>query len=214
VQFAELDLKKLRGSEWSKLRDNVAQFTSLDTMQLLDQGLSGARRFERISGAPNDLTVALYANLQSEVRQILTGVVDTREFLLKTDGSSVEPSITLHQIRITLSYFLKPSFAPFNDASVLCTIGSEKDLFLFALLSFLSRHPTNRLERCPECNRIFVRIRKQRYCDKKCVNRVNARTYRQTSKGGQKNRARAAAHYEKKVRVRSPNARIKRRSSS
>lgn len=201
VRFAETDFDKLDAGEWVSLKDQVAAFTSMDRFQKLNQDLSGEHLFDRRSGKPLEETREKFNSLQQDVRDVLYAVVDARHLLAGKKQDDESASVTLPPIRISASYFLRPSDPPFTDHNDLCAMGSERDMFLFGLLHYLSTEPTNRLNRCPECRRLFVRVRKRLYCSRKCVNRVNARTWRQTPEGKRKNRARVAAHYEKSQRA-------------
>lgn len=201
ARFAEMKLEKLDAKGWTDLRDEVAAFTSLDRFQKLDQGLSGTQAFDRRSGKPPKEIYDTFVPLQAQVRDVLYSVVDMRDLLAEKQTQKEVASVPIPAIPISARYFLRPSNPPFTDRNELCILGSERDIFLFTLLDLLASEPTNRLKRCPECQKMFVRVRKQLYCSRKCVNRVNARTWRQTPEGRTKNRARVATHYKNKQRA-------------
>lgn len=79
-----------------------------------------------------------------------------------------------------------------------------------ALLLLVMNHPTrSRLRCCPECSAVFLRIRKQRYCTRRCVNRANMRTWLKDRRGKASHRASSKRSYEKRIRTRlNPNLKI------
>ena len=44
---------------------------------------------------------------------------------------------------------------------------------------------TQKIRRCPECSDLFLKIRKQKYCSRTCVNRVNKRDWREAQRRAQ-----------------------------
>lgn len=67
---------------------------------------------------------------------------------------------------------LKKSIAAALDklpASLLVAAASELVEVVFARL--------RQVRQCPECDKIFIRVRKQRYCSRLCVGRKNTRDF-------------------------------------
>ncbi|HET6268381.1 MAG TPA: hypothetical protein VFG11_11735 [Acidobacteriota bacterium] len=66
--------------------------------------------------------------------------------------------------------------------TLLLASGPTDVITLLVLHYLLSCEPANRLLRCPECGKIFYRIRKQAYCSRACTNRVLFRRWQQSKK--------------------------------
>ena len=203
VRFSEMKLDELDARGWLNLRNEIAVF-GLDTFQRIDQKLSGPGGFDRRTRLPHEETKAAIESVQKDVHKVMYALVEVRELF---QGKQQE--ITLPPIKLSpdCSFHLSPFTSP--DHNILHMLGPERDVFLFSLLSMLPNLPRDILQRCPECPKIFVRVRKQRYCSRQCVNRVNARKWRNTAEGKRKNRERAAEGYQKRrarVRAKRKNA--------
>ena len=69
-----------------------------------------------------------------------------------------------------------------------------------ALLLLIVHHPTrSRLRSCPECRAVFLRIRKQRYCSRRCVNRANMRAWLRVQAGKKSHQASSRRSYARRV---------------
>jgi hypothetical protein len=77
------------------------------------------------------------------------------------------------------------------------------------LLLFAKTPAVSRLRMCPECCTVFLRVRKQQYCSRVCVNKANMRAWLKTPKGKASQRASSRRTYEKRVRGRHPLAKIR-----
>ena len=77
-----------------------------------------------------------------------------------------------------VQYGLIPAPPPFATRNALFAAGSTRDTFLLTLFFLLAREPTDKIRMCPECHALFLRVRKQQYCSRRCVKRVNMRTWR------------------------------------
>jgi hypothetical protein len=66
--------------------------------------------------------------------------------------------------------------------TLLLASGPTDVMTLFVLHYLASCEPANRLLRCPECGKIFYRIRKQTYCSRACTNRVLFRRWQHSKK--------------------------------
>jgi hypothetical protein len=60
---------------------------------------------------------------------------------------------------------------------VLVTTGAARDVFLMKLFFLMLQHGCANIKSCPECGRLFWRVRRQKYCSRTCVNRVNMREW-------------------------------------
>ena len=59
-----------------------------------------------------------------------------------------------------------------DGRSCLVATGPALDVFRFLCYILLSMEPSNRILRCPECQTIFYRVRRQQYCSPACTNKV------------------------------------------
>src|SRR5919197_2968064 len=114
------------------------------------------------------------------------------------EGVRVSPSPALIPICLDLLNFgYVPSLAGRNMLEV---SGTTQNVFLVVLYVLLSREPTDRILRCPECQTVFYRIRKQQYCSRPCVHRAAVRKWRRTETGQQYERRRSRSRYEARVK--------------
>ena len=62
--------------------------------------------------------------------------------------------------------------------------GGTRDVAIFAAVMLLTKPDRPPIGICPEddCGRLFVRVRRQQYCSRRCVNRANARDRRAKAK--------------------------------
>jgi endogenous inhibitor of DNA gyrase (YacG/DUF329 family) len=68
------------------------------------------------------------------------------------------------------------------------------------------------VRRCPECQTVFYRVRKQQYCSRRCTNRANMRQWRQTEKGKTRESDLNHRRYQSRVkRTGSPKVKVARR---
>ena len=58
-------------------------------------------------------------------------------------------------------------------------MGNAPDMFLIRLAYLLNQQTAERILTCPECKKHFLKIRKQKYCSRTCVNRANKRDWRE-----------------------------------
>jgi hypothetical protein len=56
-------------------------------------------------------------------------------------------------------------------------------MFLMKLLLLLNEQSLDNVSDCPECGKIFYRIRRQKYCSPKCTNTATVRAYRKSETG-------------------------------
>ena len=67
---------------------------------------------------------------------------------------------------------------PRGDQSIWLLGAGVRDAFLLLLFLALTQTTNKQIRRCPECQRIFRAVGKQRYCDRRCTNRASQRTWR------------------------------------
>jgi hypothetical protein len=90
--------------------------------------------------------------------------------------------------------------------------GSLMEMFSIAILLALFSEGTSRITQCPECRLAFFRIRKQKYCSKRCINRVSRRTWLRNPANREKEAEWAHERYRRRVRKKTgPKAVVRRR---
>lgn len=98
-----------------------------------------------------------------------------------------------------LSFDVLPGPAP--SWAAISVQGEAPSLVAFAATLELASGG-GRLRRCAECNTCFVRVRRQKYCSRRCTDKANKRAYLKTARGKATNREAARRHYQKKIRSR------------
>jgi hypothetical protein len=162
VKFAGMDLDHLRDGDWLNLREDLQSFVSVD--QFMIEGPS-----------PHEYTTDEIRALQRELRQVLEDLVAKRE------PSGNHWPLTQYTKLIDLGRLalgvtpLDPLGMPGHN--MLRAQAPARNVFFLHLWFLLGQEPTGRILRCPECGTIFYRVRGQRYCTRRCVNRVNRRDW-------------------------------------
>jgi hypothetical protein len=163
VKFAGMDLDHLRDGDWLNLREDLQTFVSVD--QFIIEGPS-----------PHEYTVDEIRALQQELQQVLGDLVAKRE------PSGNHWPLTQYTKLIDLKDLalgvtpLDPLGMPGHN--MLRAQAPARNVFFLHLFLLLCQQPTGRILRCPECGTIFFRVKGQRYCTRRCVNRVNQRDMR------------------------------------
>lgn len=182
VNFAQRDLSALREGDWLNLYDDLDRFCGLGVTMLL-----GAH--ERIittpQAPPGGLTRDAVRALQVETQRVLETVADWNANPAQpVPGAAaarggVAASVTLRGIR---AVWVPP------PVGALMFEGAAGDMVCVRLFLILSDGDhAARVLRCPAvpCRRLFLRVRRQRYCSRKCVNRANARAKRAHDRAAQ-----------------------------
>jgi hypothetical protein len=163
VKFAGMDLDHLRDGDWLNLREDLQTFVSVD--QFIIEG-----------PPPHEYTVDEIRALQQELQQVLGDLVAKRE------PSGNHWPLTQYTKLIDLKDLalgvtpLDPLGMPGHN--MLRAQAPARNVFFLHLFLLLCQQPTGRILRCPECGTIFFRVKGQRYCTRRCVNRVNQRDMR------------------------------------
>ncbi|MGI8784620.1 MAG: hypothetical protein ACR2L2_13330 [Acidobacteriota bacterium] len=171
IDFAERKFLATTNKEWAELKDDLWQFLAGD-------GLSAIQFW---ADKTTDLDLLEIQILQGKTRLLLRQVPKNRV----EEGSTVQtPQIVIGE----LSYILVPSTRrllahpsgrPVGSGSSVWVSGRLSDAFLVTLLFLLSNEEsTDRIMRCLECGRIFLRVRRQEFCTAKCADRANKRRWR------------------------------------
>ena len=113
---------------------------------------------------PPAMTDAELVALQGEVQQILAGLVG--------DWEPTEHGGPLGLTRVTVSKQLIPHDQ--SDRSFVWVTGAPRDVYLEYLFHLAIHVGVDRIRRCPapDCGRLFIRERRQKYCTRECTNRA------------------------------------------
>ena len=204
VALATMDLDKARPGDWSNLRDDLGAFFGL-TRQNFNQEFN-----VRTPGAwlpipmssPGTMSDQDLRQLQMETRKILEYVSAPRPAGQK--GAQAGPRFCNQTIE------KRPYLTDEGGLAYLIT-GEPHELFLEVLFKlFEQAGSVSPVLRCPECDDLFYRVRKQRYCTRRCVSKANWRTYMKTDAGKTAKR-RADKKRRKKVAERKRAAQTKGR---
>jgi hypothetical protein len=189
VQFATLDLDRLREGDWLNLRDDFRDF------------LAG----HRPEGAP------LSIDYSEEVVRALQR--DVRTLLRQLAGQSTDLNAPL-EVRFKLDVFWMRENNQ-DRKSLLVVNGSFRDRVLWTLSHLIGDAPTDAIRACPECGTLFYRVRKQQYCSPRCVKRVAMRQWRKTEAGKAYERHRSRERYVTQTKGRTlPQVKVGRRPRS
>lgn len=178
IDFAQMDLRSLKKEKWASLRVQLSMF------------LAGERDIAKghILFSTSDIqdadTPSIF-RLQLETRELLQQLVRNRNV---TAGGELRVS----QVRVDgLDCVIVPALDSFDwktdtrlcvGRNQLWISGPPRDAFLMTLLLLLVNESTDRIRVCPECERIFLRIRRQEFCSSRCVDRRNKRQWRSERK--------------------------------
>jgi hypothetical protein len=171
LRFSQLDVLSLRPYELIQLRGQFAGFFGRRGEDMTP----GVRAFGFMAipleqPLPQEFTKEQFTSLQKETLR-----------LLREGGGRVPISTEV----LTISLPLQGGIPRFTQM-----IGATRDMFLLTCALLLVRPEiASRLRRCPapharppgqQCNKLFLRIKKQQYCSKTCANRVS----KQKERGG------------------------------
>jgi hypothetical protein len=223
VWFAHKDLNtgRMRPGDWLNLQDDINEFLTLQGSHKPQQ-LAKRKR----AGTPQDMSDiphggiiarppegSVFPHLSEDEVKVLQR--DTL-IILYTIVNAPSPILTRHMdtswspasieflfdipTRVTLIRQEpppEPQGSPWRN--LLGIRGTARDMFRLVLCLVLMLESTDRILPCPECKKLFYRIRRQEYCSRACVNRANVRKWRATEEGKQQEAKRARAKYERKV---------------
>jgi hypothetical protein len=172
IQFAQSDLNRMRRGDLINLKEDMQEFicpaarVSFSELRGVMAFVSGNRLIDKLS---LDECMAI----QTEMKGILDVWVRAQS---NPEGGSAAPSVKIEGDEIILG---------FVPGSRCLTVAGPPSPHLFGIiLNFLLwNEPANRILRCPVCEKIFYRNRKQQYCSRTCTNRANVQNWR-TKQGG------------------------------
>src|SRR5262249_47283525 len=168
VRFAGANLPELRPGDFLNLRDDLTSFFARPGEDM--RGPVGEIVTPSKRPRPAEYELEDFQALQKDVRAILNELISGRD-----EAMPAAPTRRLEQLEFTS--FSSPRM---KNRSVLWARGSTRDTFLFRLFLLLAKEPITRVLRCKaeDCNRLFIRKRKQEFCSTRCTNRHYMKDYR------------------------------------
>jgi hypothetical protein len=193
VAFAQLDLDTLSAGDWLNLREALSRFvymmpgwgaptkpiTALDVaggradlfQPMLSLGLLGI-----VPDAEDAEVVHPFSTWA--VEDVRTLQADTLAWLQSFTAPIVPGEGFLpHALPLSGKVSLSPHGPHVH------VIAPVRMLFFWYLLWLLLAEPPDRIQRCPECETIFYRVKKQAYCSRACGNRATQRRWRERHAG-------------------------------
>jgi hypothetical protein len=213
IQFIQMDIPHLRDGDRLNLNEDLLTFLFPDTATEPFAGdLADSAAFPHDD--PNQLSVNDLVTLQREVLEVLRGLVKLRERPTRDEPEPLSALVLLNsQLQVTPGLAVFPRHGDTRVSTFF--VGPFRDAFLMQLMTTLIQLPLDTVRRCPECEAIFYRIRKQRYCSRTCTNRANMREWRKTPKGRARKSDLNHSRYQARVRhTSSPKAKVARRPRS
>jgi hypothetical protein len=199
VKFAQTDFPSIREGDWLNLIEDFAAFL------MPSQTMAMSVRHDNPGETVLDSRPQAEA-LQKKAYALLSDLVDIRDGRKKRSD----------RWPINFDILVQP---PIIEGSrtryYLCAQGKEHDIFLLRVFLLLIREPTNRVLRCDaaDCDRIFYRVRKQKFCSQRCQSRDFMRRFRNPDEESERNHKRYENRMKKKLGQKTRVARRPRRAS-
>jgi hypothetical protein len=190
VRFAEERLDHYRPGDWLNLRDDLSGFFGT----LLVGGVRILLEVGSLMAAAKDLPEAKIREVQAQVAVFLKSLATEKvgEMTFTIDGVPAKGTArwwTTRDVTMTVKW----TFERWPTV----TTATLREAMLLRLIFLVARHGQEDIKACPECGRLFWRVRRQLYCSRTCVNRVNMRTWKATRKGKAWRRRQAKPHSKK-----------------
>jgi hypothetical protein len=196
VEFAQMDLAKLKtAAAWRTLQEDFDAFLEGRPEQPTPVAAFGGIRTSRYGATPLAELASVpsrprreevlqqtqeYAKaLQLTVRRFLVSYLDARR--QREGGASTRTPLPGIRLKEDATLRLFPVRIRKGWINVLEFWGP--DAFLVTLVFLLKQAGPDRLRRCPGCPRMFFRVRRQRYCSRRCMTRESVRAWRLRAKG-------------------------------
>ena len=190
IRFAKKELERLSHDNEAKigdvtdpgfkeLREQLTQFLTQDPGRIYERSRKTWGIVPTLAGdvkrAVNELSFKTLKELHRETKRFLLYALEEIDEVRATVPQTLTASLTL-----TVSLWF-PKRARF----LFMQTQSLSDVFLLVLHLLIVRGAEEQLRRCanPKCNEIFVRVRKKKFCSKKCTNAANQRTHRARTAG-------------------------------
>jgi len=198
VRFANADLHQFREGDWLNLLDDLAAFARWTRLS----GPMNLRLAAIDEPGPRAHEPTLFIGLQQAIRNLLRRVAESQSVLSRPPVQSGGFDL-VKDVAVSVE-------ARRGETPALVFLGGFLNLlFIKAAVVLATEASAGRLRLCPECESLFLRVRKQQYCSRRCVNRANMRTWLKSKRGKASHRASSTRSYDKRKRARtSPNVTV------
>ena len=168
VNFAQADLKAMRPGDKMNLRDDLYLFAhAIPYSSNEDLEVKAGDVFLSRKIAAREMSDEQLAKIQAEFFRILQGI------------SMPAPRSRFAKVGTLPTLDFCVGEGDDKRAIIFAFSGDPRDVLLYRLIRLLeSSANTRRLQLCPECGRIFLKVKRQKYCSQKCANRAYMREYR------------------------------------
>jgi hypothetical protein len=210
VRLVTADFDRFREGDWLNLREDLKQFLELDILGLTFQPLD-SMPVPDVSGPEGMM----------ELRSTLASLIYPFAESQSSGVPAAAHSARLKEYAGFQSEYAIPADALFAIKSKqgerpTLKLSADHRALIFLKAAFVllvaNGPEASRVRLCPECGSLFIRVRKQLYCSRKCVNRVNMRRWLADLKGRESHRRSSRKTYERAVvRRTGPNVKVSRR---
>src|SRR5262245_7218826 len=142
VEFATMDLDRLRAGDWLNLQDDLKRF--LQTIL----GPKGGILTMNPGRAADRLSSQQIRELQLDTKRVL-------QTLLETKAPEVDYSKEFPGFKLTDRFRIEGTFAVVSaadqDRNVMVMFGGIRDRLLFTFMYELSQASTSQIKKCPRC---------------------------------------------------------------
>jgi hypothetical protein len=167
VDFAQADLKVMRAGDKLNLREDLFSFADA-IVYSPDLKPKAATAVLTCPASPEGISDKALEKAQAEFMQIFRGVT-----LLQTGAPGPQYVARMPDVEFYVD-------EDHQKQTVIRPGGEVADILLYRLIQLLepSTNLLRRLRICPECKKIFVKVKRQKYCSQICANRAYMREYR------------------------------------
>jgi hypothetical protein len=184
IEFAQADIETMREGDQLNLRDDLAIFVqgSSDWRSVRpDINTSPIESLLVAQTEPRKLPIENVVNLQREVQAILALLAHRS---ITPASARIEVMLIVHPVdELSALYpagtMLVGNRFPEHLRVSLDVVGNVRDMFLYVLARVLAQPGmSDRVRICPGCMKLFLKVKRQKYCSQRCSNRVYMHDYR------------------------------------
>lgn len=201
VRFAGMDLDRLRPGDWLNLQDDFKRYlyngydrpgpeTPRTALLLIPEDHAAP-----LDHPDSNLSEDEFRRLQQEVRGILQKVVAVRRMECPEGVPFTPFEITCALLPLDWMSDIAPTL---RGRSRLCVRGRTRDVFLLSIFLLFTYEKTGKIGQCPACHALFLPVKKQTYCSKRCQMRVYMQQRRQQEHVKEREAEQAHARYASK----------------
>jgi hypothetical protein len=178
VEFAQTDLETLRAGDWLNLRENFATFLGRrDQRSILHPSGTAFLASPTHPPLPENFSPQDFAVLQAELTPFLA------QLAAHSVHATSDPQYSISLFKnVEISLHPHGAFRNIPGVHQIVIHGSTDSCFWAILHWLIAQEPPGRILACPECKRLFYRVKQQAFCSRPCMNRVTVRQWRARQK--------------------------------